>query len=696
MKHDIPKYLQGLNSVQLEAVLHEGSPLLILAGAGSGKTRVITMKIAYLIEQKGIEPQSILAVTFTNKAAREMLERVVRYVPDAEKVMIRTFHSFGAWLLRRNAHVLGMDSNFTIYDEDDSYALLKSLFPGTPRQLLSQYAFWISRAKDYCLGPSDALWSISHDPDFKAAYEAYEKKLREIGNADFGDLIMRSVELLREQMSVRERVNQRFKVVLVDEYQDSNTAQYELLKLLAGPDTYLCVVGDDDQSIYRFRGAEVKNILTFPESFPRTTIIRLEENYRSTQVILSIATSVVQNNEGRLGKTLWTRKAGGKKAMLAELEDQEAEATFCAQILKDGNLKGTAILYRTNAQSRVFETLFSSRRIPYKLVGTVRFYEREEVKDVLAVLAFLLNQKDAVAFGRIINKPSRGIGEASEQRIVQASEETKGDFLEACVSAQKILPPKAGAGARSFVALIRGLLVETEKGGTLDTLVHRAAVESGLMEYHKEQDEIAGSEKQRNIEELINAASAYPASREGLSQFLEHIELDREQTQQAVKDDNYVTLITMHNTKGLEFDRVIITGLEEGVFPRGEEDREALEEERRIFYVSITRAREELYLTYCRTRRIHGRCMVLSASRFLEEIPKEHLIFLNSGVDEPAESSGKSFNLGDAVYHEDYGSGTVVRKWYNGNQAAVMVRFETGRTCQFIPKYTPALEKICE
>ncbi|MDR1317403.1 MAG: UvrD-helicase domain-containing protein, partial [Spirochaetales bacterium] len=352
-------YLRDLNPVQRQAVLHYGCPLLILAGAGSGKTRVITVKIAHLLESLGVEPRSILAVTFTNKAAGEMRERAIGLSPLAGNVLIRTFHSFGAWFLRRNAALAGLDSKFTIYDEDDMGALLKTLYPNRERRDLSRYTYLIGRAKDFALGPGDRLSGITEDHGFPEVYAAYEEKLRSIGNADFGDLILRCTELLRDNPEVRQRIHDRFRVIMVDEYQDSNVAQHEFLREFAGPGAYVCVVGDDDQSIYRFRGAEIRNIRSFPEIFPGTEIIRLEQNYRSTQSILEAACAVVENNSGRLGKKLWTTNGRGSAPVLVPCADEMEEAAFCLSLMRKSPDTQTAILYRTNAQSRVFETGFA-------------------------------------------------------------------------------------------------------------------------------------------------------------------------------------------------------------------------------------------------------------------------------------------------------------------------------------------------
>ena len=683
-------WLETLNDRQREAVLHEGSPLLILAGAGSGKTRVITTKIAHLIADRGVDPRSILAVTFTNKAAREMGERASRLEPRAAGAMIRTFHSFGAWLLRRHAPLLEMQSHFSIYDDDDVLSLLGSLFPDLTRGQLRQYANRISRAKDYGLGPGDDLYAVSGDPEFALVYGKYEERLRQIGNADFGDLILLPVRLFERSPEVRERIRQRFRVILVDEYQDSNVAQFRFLQLLAGPDTYLCVVGDDDQSIYRFRGAEVRNIVEFPERFPGTSIIKLEENYRSTKNILDIASRVVNNNRGRLGKTLWTRNEEGSMVSLTTLESAEAEAEYCARLLEGVDAGSTAILYRTNAQSRLFESLFVSSRIPYRVVGTLRFYEREEVKDTLAVLRLLANPRDEVAFRRIVNKPARGIGQASLEKVLDRTAEADFDLLAAAGLALPHLPSRAGKGVQEFLSLMQRLAGRLEET-TLQRFVENVVTETGLLEYHRRQDEYAGQQKVANLEELMNAAALYEGGMEGLSAFLQDIELDSAQESPQAEEGNPITLITMHNTKGLEFDRVIITGLEEGLFPRGgDEDLDELEEERRLFYVAITRARKQLHLTTCRTRRIRGKTEFLSPSRFLKEIPGE---LLESGGGGAPGQQEDGYEPGTYVYHDAYGTGVIVRKWYNGPDMAVQVSFESGRVAVFIPKYQP-LEKV--
>jgi DNA helicase II / ATP-dependent DNA helicase PcrA len=707
---NLNSHLETLNSVQKEAVFHQGCPLLILAGAGSGKTRVITVKIAYLIDRAKEDPHSLLAVTFTNKAAREMRSRAVEMCPRAADVMIRTFHSFGAWLVRRNASRLGLPPGFSIYDDDDVISLLRSVYPDRSRSDLAREARRISRAKDYGLGPGDDLSMVTRDPEFAGLYAEYQKKLREVGNVDFGDLILLPILLFREHPEIRDRMRDRFRTVLVDEYQDSNVAQYLLLRELVDPQTYICVVGDDDQSIYRFRGAEVRNILTFPESFPGTETVRLEENYRSTGSILDLASAVVSHNTGRLGKTLFTARETGARPRLAILSDQDEEAAFCAQLIRSRpELTGeTAILYRTNAQSRVFETTFLREGIPFRVVGTLRFYEREEIKDALAFLRFLANPRDEVSFRRIINKPSRGLGPSRVGVILRCSYETGGNLEDAARAACGEITGKARDALAAFLktldtirrsgtgktGITKASENETTGAGTLASLVDTMLAESGLRAYHAEQDEISGNRKVENLEELINAASLYPPGETGLVEFLESLQLDAAREAENGQDAGpAVTLITMHNTKGLEFDRVIITGLEEGVFPRSDDsDPDDLEEERRLFYVAVTRARHELYLTSCRSRRVHGRVLFCNPSRFLQEIPRE-LVTVEGEEDGVSPFASKTYRPGVWVYHDEYGPGVVEKNWYNGKNEIVFVRFESGRVAQFLTEFA-ALEVI--
>lgn len=732
-------YLSVLNPEQREAVLHWGNPLLILAGAGSGKTRVITTKIAYLVRERGVDPRSILAVTFTNKAAREMAERAQAIDGRAADAMIRTFHSFGAWFLRRNGSLLGLDSNFVIYDDDDTVTLLASLMPEKPRSEAAKAAHLIARAKDYFLSPEDPeLDLVDHRPQFRKLYSQYEAKLRSIGNVDFGDLIKKPVEILRTFPEVKKRFQERFQVILVDEYQDSNVAQFELLKELFTPETYLCVVGDDDQSIYRFRGAEVRNILEFPDRFTGTDIIRLERNYRSTAPILAVAGTVVDNNRGRLGKKLQAERGDGKPPTLVFLPDQETEASFCAELIQKsmqkqgGSYADWAILYRTNAQSLTFETEFLRRHIPYKVVGSLKFYEREEVKDALALLSFMVNPRDEIAFKRVINKPSRGLGEASVEKIMQeslrGSASQRGNLVAASQSVLPELSKKAQTGLKNFLSILEqgAKLLNPEQprplsntfsanrlsaGDGLSVLIVYLMEASGLAEYHATEDEIAGTQRLSNLQELANAASLYPATAEGLAEFLEHIELDRSM-ESGEDSSDAVTLITVHNTKGLEFRKVIITGLEQGVFPREDKEDEDLEEERRLFYVGVTRAMDELYLTSCAMRRMYGRTNMNQPSRFLLEIPLESVKTLGTvprtfvqkqplgstpatrsasiaGTRDRVSrtSSDGRWQLGSALFHDDYGYGQVVGISEGPEGPLIEAKFETGKQVRFLSKY---------
>lgn len=721
----LPDYLQGLNPEQLEAVRYDGSRLLILAGAGTGKTRVITTKIAYLVREKRILPESILAVTFTNKAALEMRERAMGIEPSCERAIMRTFHSFGAWFMRRNAPAFNLKSGFTIYDDDDSTELVHSIFPNFSKRDCGDYAFLIAKAKDYCLAPdAPNLNFISQHPEFRRIYAAYEERLRATGNVDFGDLILMPATLLERDEVIRARTRQRFRVILVDEYQDSNVAQFRLLQQLASPEAMLCVVGDDDQSIYRFRGAEVRNILNFQKVFPETKLVRLERNYRSHQGILDLAHSIVAHNASRLGKKLLATRPGGAKPSLAILDDQDQEVEYCARVARQhvgagGRWRDIAILYRTNAQSLGFERLFPQLNIPYRIVGALRFYEREEIKDMLAFLAFLANPRDEISFKRIVNKPSRGVGATSIDRIVESAIGGGTDLLGASAGATSEVHGKGKEGLRTFIALmtradaaLRAGMTDEKSQGNLGSIIAEYAKESGLIEYYRGKDSIAGAQKEENVEELVNAASSFPLSEAGLLEFLDTVMLDQSQ-QRVDSGTDAVTLITMHNTKGLEFPLVIVTGLEQGLFPRADEEGDELEEQRRLFYVAVTRAKDALHLTACRWRRMHGRLFETSPSRFLTEIDTK--LYELWGVPRrgpglsgqtphasmgaaspPARAEARSeWAQGTTVYHDEYGNGVVIK--VTASQSAgplVIVRFDSGKIAQFFPKYTKKLEKV--
>ncbi|MDR0374289.1 MAG: ATP-dependent helicase [Treponema sp.] len=784
MTDTLPTYLSALNPEQREAVLHNGKSLLILAGAGSGKTRVITTKIAYLIRERGVPPSAILAVTFTNKAAREMAERAATIDSRAGYAMLRTFHSFGAWFLRRNARFVGLNPAFTIYDDDDMASLLASLAPEKSRADIKLIAHQISWAKDYFIGPADPeLKLINHRKDFQKTYARYEERLAEIGNVDFGDLIKKPADILRSNPSFAEDFRSRFKVIMIDEYQDTNVAQFALLKELCGPETYVCVVGDDDQSIYRFRGAEVRNIIEFPDRFPNTDIIRLERNYRSTSAILRVASSVVDNNKGRLGKTLSAERGAGKIPVLAFLPNQDEEAAFAAHLIENsvqlgasdqprggktakakheneekGRYSDWAILYRTNAQSLGFETELLRRHIPYRVVGSLKFYEREEIKDALALLSFLVNPRDEISFRRVVNKPARGVGEATVGRVI--ADAAGGDLWASARRLSPVLPARARAGLSVFIeALESGRSALTYPAGRRDTRapagetlfdadearppeVGDGAVEktpakkaedakrikkavkkprtgekgeiiageglsicvatliqnAGVAAYHRTHDEIAGNQRIANLQELANAASLYPATADGLLEFLEHIELDRSMEERDT-DANVVTLITLHNTKGLEFRRVIITGVEQGVFPRDDKKEEEVEEERRLFYVGATRAMDELYFTSCAVRRMFGQTAIMEPSLFLSEIDKSALrvigaaprgFLMKTKLGKRRAKGAKSadeWDIGDRVFSDDHGYGYVKEIRDHATGAVLIIRFDTGKELSFLSNY---------
>ena len=706
--------------------------------------------------------------------------------------------------MRRFASRAGIDSSFTVYDDDDMVTLIQKSTPGLKKSEAASYAHSIALAKDYCLPPDSLrLGEVSSDPLFQEVYAAYQKRLRSTGNVDFGDLIMLPVQVLAENSDIARLMTKSFRAILVDEYQDTNIAQFQLLKLLSGVDqdsgTYVCVVGDDDQSIYKFRGAEVQNILNFQKEFPGTQLIRLERNYRSTSAILNAANCVIKNNSDRLGKTLSAERGDGKKPDLIFLPNQDDEAAFCAELIKKQVKKGGAysdwaILYRTNAQSLVFESEFLHKRIPYQVVGTLKFYEREEIKDLLAFLALLANPKDEIAFRRIVNKPARGLGPTSQDKIIDAAKSKSQDLITASKELAPSLSKKAREGLEKFSALVDSFkeklgdstAAENDSGASsnpdasndsgassnpdasddsgadtvpaakaanasqnLGTLVEETMQKSGLEEYHQADDEISGTQRVANMQELANNASLYPLNMDGLLEFLDSIELDRTLASQEDQSLDRVTLITLHNTKGLEFKRVIITGLEQGIFPRADKSAAELEEERRLFYVGITRAQDELYITSCAARRMYRRTEFMQPSVFLQEAGADTFRLLgnvppsferaiggadfgdegdsgcggdyddgdfyddtpqfgaqgrrsnaygagNFGASSPSAAPkinhplAKKYGLGQTVYHDDYGYGQIVKAEVRDGEYVIHVQFQNGGTKKFLPAYQAA------
>ena len=695
--------LNQLNDRQREAVLHRGSPLLILAGAGSGKTRVITTKVAHLIDTGAMAAQHILAVTFTNKAAAEMRSRVRRLVADSghgevgRRVMIRTFHAFGSWLLRVHGERLGFEpERLSIYDDSDARQILRGLVDEEyAASDLREMAAWISAAKNRGLGADADLSSLRRSPfPMEQIYARYQARLAALNGADFGDLILLPVTLLRNDAEVRQQVQQRFRVVLVDEFQDANPAQFELLRMLHGAHNYLCVVGDDDQSIYRFRGADVDGFLSFPKRFAGTEVVRLEQNYRSTGAILDLAAAVVSHNRRRMGKTLWTEQDQGDPPTLTCLADQEQEARYCADLVRSRPGGSTAILYRMNFQSRTFETLFQSLHIPYRIVGTVRFYEREEVKDALAYLALLYNPRDEVAFRRAVSKPRRGIGQKTAARVAAQAAAAGGNLLTAAVQLSASAGGRMGRALAGFAALMHDL-EQAQATSSVADLTRVVLDRTGLYDVVLAQDQAEHTSRVMNLEELVNATAAYGSGPAGVAAFLEDARLAGvgEDDAAAAGDGSVepVTLITVHNTKGLEFDQVIVTGLEEGIFPATEPvapriavPPEEEEEERRLFYVAATRARFALHLTCSRRRAAFGFGREREPSRFLVEIPPECIQV--TGAD-PADATDGALREGQGVSHIDYGVGVITRRWVKQGEQMLQVQFQSGKAATFFAAY---------
>ena len=631
-----------LNPMQKEAVLCTEGPLLVLAGAGSGKTRVLTHRVAYLIEEKGIAPWNIMAITFTNKAAGEMRERVDKLVEQgAEAVWVATFHSSCVRILRRHIEYLGYDTNFTIYDTDDQKTLMKKVFKSLeidPRQYKERAVMGvISSAKDKLISPEE--FELNAAGDFRKKkigeiYKEYQKQLKKNNALDFDDLIVKTVELLEQYEEVRNYYQERFRYIMVDEYQDTNYAQFKLVSLLAGKYKNLCVVGDDDQSIYKFRGADIENILNFEECFPGAKVIKLEQNYRSTGNILNAANEVIRHNRGRKDKTLWTSNGEGSKVRFRQFDQAYEEADAVVKDIRDQgyDYKDCAVLYRTNAQSRLLEEKCLLYNIPYRLVGGVNFYQRKEIKDILAYLKTIANGKDDLAVLRIINVPKRGIGAASVAKA-EIFASANGYSMYDAFARVRAIPSmgKAAEKIQGFVDLIEGFRQKLEDDiYSLRALIEDVLESTGYQAELEEEGAVEAETRLENIEELINKAVSYESERENpsLAEFLEEVALVADVDRMDDSEDR-VTLMTLHSAKGLEFDHVYLCGMEDGLFPSmmaiASDDKDAVEEERRLCYVGITRAKKDLLLTAARQRMVNGETRYSKISRFLEEIPPELL-----------------------------------------------------------------------
>ena len=631
--------LKNLNPPQKEAVLHGEGPLLILAGAGSGKTRVITNRIAHLIRERGVRPWNILAVTFTNKAAREMAERVGRLLGGGDTPLIATFHAACGRILRRDIHQLGFQSSFAIYDDRDSDRLLKDVIKeldlDEKRFEVKAVSGRIDSFKNRGLFPED-IRSIPPGDVYTQRvveiYAAYQERLKKCNALDFGDLMIQTVRLLTRFPEVCSYYRERFQWILVDEYQDTNPVQYHLIRLLAGERRNLCVVGDDDQSIYSWRGADIRNILEFEKDFPGVRIVRLEQNYRSSATILAAAGEVVKQNFGRTGKTLWTENPPGEKIRYERVESDREEARFvCREIARLRNnsvpLTEMAVFYRTNAQSRLIEEALVGEALPYHIVGGVRFYARLEVKDILAYLRVLDNPADEVSLKRIINVPARGIGTSTVDRISQRAAEKGGSFFDALqdVARDGLL----GSGPRGKVAAFVTMMErfrEMSGSVSLAELARNVMQESGYLARLKDSRDEDDAERLENLEQLLAAVEEFSEKNPeaGLSEFLEQVSLvsDLEQGESGAPS---ITLMTLHAAKGLEFKAVFMIGMEERLFPHGRalDDLDGMEEERRLCYVGMTRARERLYLLNARRRYLFGQEQCNPPSRFLKDIPQE-------------------------------------------------------------------------
>jgi DNA helicase II / ATP-dependent DNA helicase PcrA len=635
-----------LNERQLEAVEHTEGPLLILAGAGSGKTRTITYKIAYLIESGHADPEEILAVTFTNKAAGEMRDRVAELLQRDDPPLVCTFHSFGVRLLRRFASHVDYRTDFTICDVDDQKRLYKQVFQSLPIAdgdlPLEKARGVVSWCKNRSWGPETYL-EKSKDFDAELIHRvwlAYQALLQRSQAFDFDDLILQSVRILREQEEVRNYFGRRYRYLLIDEYQDTNQPQYELVRLLTEGRYNITAVGDEDQSIYAFRGADINNILRFEKDFPGAKIVKLEQNYRSTQNILDAATAVVSNNVKRKGKSLWTKQPKGTPITVFVASNSGAEAEFVAgeiqRFLREG-VSGVAILYRTNFQSRPFEEALRRRSIPYRLIGSVSFYQRKEVRDALAYLRVLLNPNDDVSLGRILNEPPRGLGQTTRSRIVDLASREGISLYEAVEMAVETrqFAARAHAALQDFLGIFSKC--RSQEMMPLHMTLQALLNHSGYSEALKQENSEESASRLGNLEELLNVARERDLDAESVHEFLDEAALHADTDD--LDDSADVTMMTLHNAKGLEFPVVFLTGMEEGLFPHSRSVAEnELEEERRLCYVGLTRARRRLYLSYSRYRRFYGRDVeeANQPSRFLHEIPS-HLL-------EPVVSAGRAFD----------------------------------------------------
>ena len=686
---EVMSIYDSLNDKQKEAVFHTEGPLLILAGAGSGKTRVLTHRVAYLIEEKGVNPWNILAITFTNKAAEEMRERVDRLVGfGAESIWVATFHSTCVRILRRHIDLLGYDTNFTIYDSDDQKTLMRQVIKklDLDPKMYKEKAMLsaISSAKNEMITPEE--YALTAGADFRQkqvakVYFEYQKQLRSNNALDFDDLLVKAVELFQNNPQVLENYQERFRYIMVDEYQDTNTVQFKFVSILAKKYKNLCVVGDDDQSIYKFRGANITNILGFEQSFPGAKVIKLEQNYRSTSSILDCANEVIRNNKGRKSKRLWTDKGEGDLVEFNQYDDayQEADAVIKgvrSAVEEDGlQYSDCAVLYRTNAQSRALEEKCIAMNIPYRLIGGINFYQRQEIKDILAYLKTIDNGKDDISVRRIINVPKRGIGMTTIERVQQFADEKEVSFFTALQNAEQI--PGIGRGLAKLQSFVKQIMVFRTQAEFMDLpeLMETVIENTGYLEDLDTLEDEKAQQKKENIEEFVSKAADYMKLHDSdditLSGFLEEVALVAD-IDTVDSSANRLVLMTLHAAKGLEFPKVYLCGMEEGLFPSfmsmNSGDPTDIEEERRLCYVGITRAMEHLTLTAAKMRTLHGETQYNRVSRFIEEIPS-HLLKRKEERPRTAYNSNNSFGSG-----------------FSGGFSSAVSRFGSGATGQASPK----------
>ncbi len=748
--------LSTLNPAQREAVLHESGPLLILAGAGSGKTRVITQRIAYLVSTGLARPEEVLAVTFTNKAAEEMRSRVEQLLgEDCRALWLSTFHSLCARLLRRDGVAIGLNRDFVIYDSSDQIAVVKQALKSLdiddklvpPRAALSR----ISQAKNKMESPEDlktAGFSL-RDQQIGRVYEHYRRVLGEANALDFDDLLLKTVDLFEESEPVRNKYAERFRFVLIDEYQDTNRPQYMLIRRLAERHRNLCVVGDPDQSIYRWRGADLRNILDFERDFPEAAIVKLEQNYRSTQVILDAASAVIRRNKGRKEKELWTDQAGGAPITYYRAGDEIEEADFITRTVRQTRTSAeadtVAVLYRTNSQSRAIEDGLMREGIAYRIIGGVRFYERKEIKDALAYLRLIINPHDDVSFRRVVNVPARGIGKSVMEALDAVDlEDTTGDLspllsagLEPIVSRRslwarlntaidkRLVQPRALIALKAFRDVIVSLALEAQSGAVssvITLMLERSGYLRGLREERNEEAE----GRIENLMELVSASNEYELRDPdaSLGGFVDRLSLLSEADEEDGAVEARVWLMTMHAAKGLEFPIVIVAGMEEGLFPhsRAAQDEDDVEEERRLCYVCLTRARRQLFLTGAARRRIFGEYQSTEPSRFVDEIPAELMTRMEPAYAAPSwtnsryparnsyggsggggysraretpptysyeneDQSAGSVRAGMRVRHKQFGVGTVVDVEDQGDDYKITVRFSSVGTKKLLASF---------